>query len=398
MNEPDSRPDGSRPSPQQVYKQLEVISNLDCYAALGVERDVSSEDVRKTYLRLTKKWHPSLYALESDDLRAAVEEIFILIKHAFETLVDPTRAAAYRSRLPSSGARSSTSAVSAGAPSRSPSSPVLTATPPPPGPPAAPTPPYGTPRSPLTRTGPPLRPPPFNSAPGSVLTAGASGRAAMSPARPGIGAGAPTASHAAYREPRAPDTRPLSTPPKVPPAMATTRVVSTRNATLDPPRVAATPSRPKDPQAPTPPKGNPSAAPAFARTPTATQSRGVTPPKGMESPPLAADTFSEAREIARANNCLVDYNFKQARAHLERVLIASPTNPRAKALRAVADGLESQISGRIEAAKKFYGDALAIDPGCVEARTGLDELQKQRNTNAAEKKKSGLFRKLFFDE
>ena len=105
------------------------------------------------------------------------------------------------------------------------------------------------------------------------------------------------------------------------------------------------------------------------------------------------------REIARANNCLVDYNFKQARIHLERILVIIPTHLRAKALKHVADGLEAQISGRIDLAKKYYLESLSIDPTCGEATTGLEELAKQRTSDTEEKKgKAGLFRKLFFNE
>src|SRR3982751_3120249 len=61
----------------------------DYYAALGVERGASQDEIKKAYRRLAQKYHPDV-SKESD-----AEARFKEIAEAYQTLKDPEKRAAY---------------------------------------------------------------------------------------------------------------------------------------------------------------------------------------------------------------------------------------------------------------------------------------------------------------
>ncbi len=61
----------------------------DYYQILGVARDASAEDIRKTYRRLARKYHPDV------SKEAQAEERFKEVAEAYEVLRDPKKRAAY---------------------------------------------------------------------------------------------------------------------------------------------------------------------------------------------------------------------------------------------------------------------------------------------------------------
>ena len=61
----------------------------DYYAVLGVERDASAEDIKKTYRRLARKYHPDV------SKEPGAEEKFKEVAEAYETLKDAEKRAAY---------------------------------------------------------------------------------------------------------------------------------------------------------------------------------------------------------------------------------------------------------------------------------------------------------------
>lgn len=64
-----------------------ATTDLDYYAILGVERYVSAEDLKKSYHKLAKKYHPDM--APTPDARAQAEEAFKVIAEAYAVLSDP---------------------------------------------------------------------------------------------------------------------------------------------------------------------------------------------------------------------------------------------------------------------------------------------------------------------
>src|SRR6266545_1956488 len=61
----------------------------DYYAILGVDRGASAEDIKKSYRKLARKYHPDV------SKEANAEERFKEVQEAYETLKDPEKRAAY---------------------------------------------------------------------------------------------------------------------------------------------------------------------------------------------------------------------------------------------------------------------------------------------------------------
>jgi len=61
----------------------------DYYAVLGVKRDASAEDIKKSYRRLARKYHPDVSKEEN------AEDRFKEVQEAYEVLKDPEKRAAY---------------------------------------------------------------------------------------------------------------------------------------------------------------------------------------------------------------------------------------------------------------------------------------------------------------
>ena len=62
----------------------------DYYEVLGVERDASDEDVKRSYRKLAVKFHP-----DKNPGDQAAEDRFKALGEAYEILIDPQKRAAY---------------------------------------------------------------------------------------------------------------------------------------------------------------------------------------------------------------------------------------------------------------------------------------------------------------
>ncbi|XP_078378890.1 dnaJ homolog subfamily C member 21-like [Oculina patagonica] len=62
-----------------------------CYEVLGVERDASDDEIKKSYRKLALKWHPD----KNQDNNEESTRIFTEIQQAYEVLIDPQERAWY---------------------------------------------------------------------------------------------------------------------------------------------------------------------------------------------------------------------------------------------------------------------------------------------------------------
>lgn len=75
----------------------------DYFAALGVPRTASPEDVKKAFLERVRTWHPDRVPPGLEELRPLFQKVFGRLELARATASDPTRRARYVEELSSSG-------------------------------------------------------------------------------------------------------------------------------------------------------------------------------------------------------------------------------------------------------------------------------------------------------
>src|SRR5205085_1234237 len=73
-----------------VFMETKDMAKRDYYEVLGVNRDCSEEDLKKSYRRLAMKWHP-----DRNPENPRAEEHFKEAKEAYEVLCEPAKRAAY---------------------------------------------------------------------------------------------------------------------------------------------------------------------------------------------------------------------------------------------------------------------------------------------------------------
>lgn len=84
----------------EVLEFYEKLSSLNYYQILGLTADASQEDVKKSYFRLARKFHPDLYGrnLPSETNRK-IDSVFDHITKAYQTLSDDTKKNDYDGQL-----------------------------------------------------------------------------------------------------------------------------------------------------------------------------------------------------------------------------------------------------------------------------------------------------------
>lgn len=83
----------------ELKRKLKEFEGLTYFQILQVERDSSQRDVRNSFLKLAKVYHPDRYSGESPEVRAAAADIFALMSTAHDTLADPAQRREYVSQL-----------------------------------------------------------------------------------------------------------------------------------------------------------------------------------------------------------------------------------------------------------------------------------------------------------
>jgi hypothetical protein len=97
---PPAPPTGLSPDGQERWEEVaRVIGMLDrqnYFEMLGVRESVDSNEIRKKYMTLAKKWHPDRLPPELSELRPWVDEIFHLFTVASDTLGDTKKRVEYQ--------------------------------------------------------------------------------------------------------------------------------------------------------------------------------------------------------------------------------------------------------------------------------------------------------------
>jgi DnaJ-domain-containing protein 1 len=75
------------------------LETIDCYAALQVPRDATSEMIKEAYRRLAQQYHPDKVEGMGPKIRELAMEEMTIFNHARETLLDPVKKFAHDAAL-----------------------------------------------------------------------------------------------------------------------------------------------------------------------------------------------------------------------------------------------------------------------------------------------------------
>jgi hypothetical protein len=90
------------------------LENEDYFSVLGVPLDASTAAIRKSFLALAKEWHPSRFGLDATEVRAAAGDMFIIVKRAYDALMDPKKRAHFAQQAEEERARTKKKKTRAG--------------------------------------------------------------------------------------------------------------------------------------------------------------------------------------------------------------------------------------------------------------------------------------------
>jgi len=98
-------------APEKQEKREQFLSDYakmmqgDYFALLNVKHEASTEEVRKSYVQLAKKYHPDRYLQDnlSNDLKQKINALFQRIGEAYETLSNPVQKNEYLKELTGKG-------------------------------------------------------------------------------------------------------------------------------------------------------------------------------------------------------------------------------------------------------------------------------------------------------
>ena len=76
---------------------LKRSTQKDFYKILGVKRDATEAEIKKSYRKAALKWHPDRHANSSEEEKEKADNLFRDINHAYEVLSDPPKKAKYDS-------------------------------------------------------------------------------------------------------------------------------------------------------------------------------------------------------------------------------------------------------------------------------------------------------------
>ena len=91
-----------------VIKIHQVLPRLDYYRLLGVAASASDSDVKRAFLKITKKFHPDRHRDAPVQLYDAIYDIFKRLNEAYRVLTDPDKRKLYDQQLAGGQTRFST--------------------------------------------------------------------------------------------------------------------------------------------------------------------------------------------------------------------------------------------------------------------------------------------------
>ncbi len=96
---------GQRPRDvgKELSEKLRELGQKNPFEVLDLLPTATKSAVRVAFLRLTKEWHPSLFARQEPAVRALSTEVFLLIRRAHDDLHDDTKRQAWRDRVQPQG-------------------------------------------------------------------------------------------------------------------------------------------------------------------------------------------------------------------------------------------------------------------------------------------------------
>ncbi|MBV8760505.1 MAG: hypothetical protein JO257_24650 [Deltaproteobacteria bacterium] len=301
------------------------------YAALGIAEDATAEQVRASFLALTKQFHPARFGRLATDVQRLANEVFLGIKGAHDQLLKQL-GGGKRSALQSGGMPVITDAkVSGMMPAMRPPTPS------------------------------PARPP-VNNAPAARIsqpiarTTQPIARPAERPSTPAVSR-TPTPIQPAGSQPETP----------VRPSRTTTPPLGTavQRPTTTP---IARPITPTGQRAPSPPQRPPTASSAI--TPDTVRGTGGTPSR--------EPAFDERAALREALMQLNEQSWSAARQTLSNLASKIPQSKNYRALLGYARGREAQAAGRADEAALEFQRALELDPQLAMAKQALAEVQRRR--------------------
>ncbi|MBN2341193.1 MAG: J domain-containing protein [Deltaproteobacteria bacterium] len=91
-----------------VIKIHNVLTKLDYYRLLGVQKDAGKADVKRAFLKITAKFHPDRHRDATPQIHEAIYDIFKRLNEAYRVLTDPEKRKLYDQQLSAGNVRFST--------------------------------------------------------------------------------------------------------------------------------------------------------------------------------------------------------------------------------------------------------------------------------------------------
>src|SRR4030095_7893178 len=85
----------------RLRQEFERLKFADPFLVLGVAPSADAPAIRWAFLELTKRYHPNRFAREPGDIRELANEVFLVIRRAYEVLSDEQRRRSWRERVAS---------------------------------------------------------------------------------------------------------------------------------------------------------------------------------------------------------------------------------------------------------------------------------------------------------